>query len=54
MNEETESDTVLASRPRGDLPARVSPGAVVLDGKRFKASANERELKEWADEVLSR
>ena len=34
MNEETESDTVLASRPRGDLPARVSPGAVVLDALR--------------------
>ena len=32
----------------------LAPGAVVLDGKRFKASANERELKEWADEVLSR
>ena len=32
----------------------LAPGAVVLDGKRFKASANEQELKEWADEVLSR
>ncbi len=32
----------------------LAPGAVVLDGKRFKASASERELKEWADEVLSR
>lgn len=30
MNEESDSDTALPARARGDLPARVSPAAVVL------------------------
>lgn len=32
----------------------LAPGAVVKDGKRFKASVSEEKLKEWAEHILLR